>query len=147
MKKDIIDTYLNYVSDKINQLEDLIKDLSLDALNDAKSSAGDKHETGLAMMHLEQEKMNAKLLDFIEQKKELLTINTEFDSKKIGKGSVIETDDFLFLVAVALPQVKYQEKTLFGLSLSAPLTLRLKDLSIGSEINIGSKTQTIISIF
>ena len=33
----------------------MISDLAQDAQNDAKGSAGDKHETALSMMHLEQE--------------------------------------------------------------------------------------------
>jgi hypothetical protein len=35
--------------------------LTEDSKNDAKGSAGDKHETALSMMHIEQEKLNYKL--------------------------------------------------------------------------------------
>ena len=46
------------LSEKINELRFMISDLAQDAQNDAKGSAGDKHETALSMMHLEQEKLN-----------------------------------------------------------------------------------------
>ena len=43
----------------------MISDLTIDAQNDAKGSAGDKHETALSMMHLEQEKITKKLTEAI----------------------------------------------------------------------------------
>ena len=49
-------------------MQDTIADLTLDAQNDAKGSAGDKHETALSMMHLEQEKLNQKVKKTLEQK-------------------------------------------------------------------------------
>jgi hypothetical protein len=47
---------------------DMIAALTEDSKNDAKGSAGDKHETALSMMHLEQEKLNAKLREVLQQK-------------------------------------------------------------------------------
>jgi hypothetical protein len=42
--------------------------LQEDSKNDAKGSAGDKHETALSMMHIEQEKLNYKLREVVTQK-------------------------------------------------------------------------------
>jgi hypothetical protein len=44
---------------------DMIVALTEDSKNDAKGSAGDKHETALSMMHLEQEKLNNKLREVV----------------------------------------------------------------------------------
>ena len=59
-KQKIKSHYQNLLSEKINELRFMISDLTQDAQNDAKGSAGDKHETALSMMHLEQEKLNQK---------------------------------------------------------------------------------------
>ena len=42
--------------------------LSIDSTASGKGSAGDKHETALSMMHIEQEKLNRKLTEILEQK-------------------------------------------------------------------------------
>ena len=60
MKQKILEYYKQLVQDRIDVYKDMIESLSSDAQNDAKSSAGDKHETALSMMHLEQEKLNFK---------------------------------------------------------------------------------------
>ena len=61
MKQHILNRYKQLIQDRIDAFQDMILGLTVDAQNDAKGSAGDKHETALAMMHLEQEKLNFKL--------------------------------------------------------------------------------------
>ena len=63
--------YLQLVQDRIDVFRDMITALAEDAQNDAKGSAGDKHETALSMMHLEQEKLNLKLKEVLEQKNKI----------------------------------------------------------------------------
>ncbi len=61
IKQKIKQHHLLLLQDKIDVYQDMIAGLALDAQNDAKGSAGDKHETALSMMHLEQEKITQKL--------------------------------------------------------------------------------------
>ena len=56
MKQQILIRYKEMLQDRIDVFQDMISGLTIDAQNDAKGSAGDKHETALSMMHLEQEK-------------------------------------------------------------------------------------------
>lgn len=55
-KQKILSQYQIVLQDKIDIYQDLINSLTEDAQNDAKSSAGDKHETTLSKLHIEQEK-------------------------------------------------------------------------------------------
>ena len=64
-KQKIKQQHLQLLQDKIDVYQDMISGLSDDAQNDAKGSAGDKHETALSMMHLEQEKLTNKLKEAI----------------------------------------------------------------------------------
>ena len=111
----------NYLNDRINSLREMIVDLTEDSLNDAKGSAGDKHETGLAMMHLEQEKLNRKLLEVIDTQNKFLKIDYSLVSNQIILGSLIETNDTYFLMAVALPKIEIEGKPVFGMSPQSPL--------------------------
>ena len=66
-KQKILSKYQILLQDKIDIYQDLILSLTEDAQNDAKSSAGDKHETTLSKLHIEQEKIANKLKEAIEQ--------------------------------------------------------------------------------
>ncbi|WP_396184409.1 hypothetical protein, partial [Flavobacterium sp.] len=116
MKQQIIHHYNHYLNNRINSLREMIVDLTEDSLNDAKGSAGDKHETGLAMMHLEQEKLNRKLLEVVDTQNKFLKIDYSIVSNQIILGSLIEANDTFFLMAVALPKIEVDGKSIFGMS-------------------------------
>lgn len=61
LKKELLYGCQRFVKEKMQQLEVAMK-AARDAGNDeTKSSTGDKHETGKAMMQLEQEKIGIQL--------------------------------------------------------------------------------------
>ena len=78
-KKNVIDAFKLLLQDKIDVYESLLDSLTTDAQNDAKSSAGDKHETTLSKLHIEQEKIAIKLKEAYVQ---LQQINKIDASKK-----------------------------------------------------------------
>jgi hypothetical protein len=147
MKQQIIQHYNHYLNDRINSLREMIVDLTEDSLNDAKGSAGDKHETGLAMMHLEQEKLNRKLLEVLDTQNKFLKIDYSIVSKQVILGSLIESNGTFFLMAVALPKIDVDGKPVFGMSPQSPLG----ELFIGKKKNdfiiFNGKNYSISEIF
>jgi hypothetical protein len=120
-KQNTYNQYLQYINDRIQNYRAMIVDLSEDAQNDAKGSAGDKHETALAMMHLEQEKLNMKLKEVLEQKSVLEGIDVLKANKLITLGSLVQTDNFLFFISTALPKITIDDKDVIALSPFSPL--------------------------
>lgn len=120
-KKEIIDKHILLLKDKIDVYEDMMQSLALDANNDTKGSAGDKHETARAMMHIEQEKIFAKINEF----QSLLAILQSIDANKTNNivtiGSLVFTNKFCFLIAAALPKLEMNGQTIYTLSPDAPL--------------------------
>ena len=147
MKQQIIQHYNHYLNDRINSLREMIVDLTEDSLNDAKGSAGDKHETGLAMMHLEQEKLNRKLLEVIDTQNKFLKIDYSLVSNQIILGSLIETNDTYFLMAVALPKIEIEGKPVFGMSPQSPLGELFMGRKVNDTITFNSKNYSISEIF
>lgn len=131
IKQQIYNHYLEHINDRIQNYRDMILDLAEDAQNDAKGSAGDKHETALSMMHIEQEKLNYKLKEVLEQKQVLESIDVDKVNKKIGIGSLIQTNTFLFYMSTALPKITIEDKDIVALSPSSPLG----KIMLGKETN------------
>jgi hypothetical protein len=96
-KQKIKSHYIQLLEAKIHALQNQIADLATDAQNDAKGSAGDKHETALAMMHLEQEKRNQKLTEISNQKNILEVIDSSVLHKVIVLGSMVKANEIYFL--------------------------------------------------
>lgn len=124
----------------------MISDLAQDAQNDAKGSAGDKHETALSMMHLEQEKLNQKLTEIIEQKNTVDKIDADANHSKIALGSLVQTNEMLFYISAALPKIQLENKTIIAVSPQSPLGSQLLGKSIGDEVIINTNRFLIKAI-
>ncbi|RAR49120.1 hypothetical protein [Flavobacterium lacus] len=136
MKKKITQHYSNFIQNKIDSLRQMIADLTEDAKNDAKGSAGDKHETALSMMHLEQEKLNQKLKEFLEAKSIFESIDFQKINTKVTVGSLVLANDIYFLISVSLPKVELEGKTIFAISPQAPLAQKLIGRVLGDSIEM-----------
>jgi hypothetical protein len=147
MKNQIIQHYNQYLNDRIKSLREMIVALTEDSKNDAKGSAGDKHETGLAMMHLEQEKLNQKLAEVLATQHKFLKNDYTVASNQVVLGSLVQANDTFFLMAVALPKIEVEGKTVFGMSPQSPLGELFMGRKINESITFNSKNYSIISIF
>ena len=145
-KQKIKSHYQNLLSEKINELRFMISDLAQDAQNDAKGSAGDKHETALYMMHLEQEKLNQKLAEIIEQKNVVDKIDADAIHNKIALGSLVQTNDMLLYISAALPKIQLENKTIIAVSPLSPLGSQLIGKILGDEVEINKNRFQIKSI-
>ena len=145
-KQNIFQIYRQQIQDKIDAFQDMIVALTEDSKNDAKGSAGDKHETALSMMHLEQEKLNRKLLEFLNQKTIFDKIDAAQIHKKIALGSLVETNGLSLFISTALPKIILNNKTIFALSPQSPLGSQLLGKEIGAIIEVNGKSYLVESI-
>lgn len=130
--------YHQLVQDRIDAFRDMITALTEDSKNDAKGSAGDKHETALSMMHLEQEKLNAKLREVVQQKAVLDKINPEIVSTIITLGSLVKANGIYLYLSLALPKISIDGVNVIALSPQSPLGNKLIGNSVGYKFEINT---------
>ena len=145
-KQKIKTHYQNLLAEKIQELRFMISDLARDAQNDAKGSAGDKHETALAMMHLEQEKLNHKLAENLNQKAIIDKIDAGSKHNKIALGSLVQANEMWFYISGAMPKIQLEDKTIIAVSSESPLGNQLMGKSEGDVIQINLNTFLIRTI-
>lgn len=146
-RKELKQLVLNTLNNQIENLQNQISSLSEDAQNDAKSSAGDKHETGLAMMHLEQEKLNAKLTEFLEMQQIALKLSENKTVEKVVLGSIVKTNKAVFYVSVPIQPISYKNMQVFCVSLQAPLIKAFLNQQVGAQITFNNISYKILEIF
>ena len=130
IKQKIHQQYLQIVQDKIDVFQDMISSLTEDSKNDAKGSAGDKHETALSMMHIEQEKLSNKLQEAINQKTILDKIDASQIHQKVALGSLVKTNNLTVYISVALPKITIENQNQFAF----PLTEFLMEIVVKWQI-------------
>ena len=145
-KQKIHHHYLQQIQDKIDVFRDMILALTEDSKNDAKGSAGDKHETALSMMHLEQEKLNHKLKEVLEQQTVLDKIDSSLIHKSIALGSLVQANGLYLYVSSALPKISIDGITIIALSPQSPLGSKLLGNKVGFTFEIIGTNYQIESV-
>ncbi len=146
LKQKIHQYYSRQVQDKIDIFRDMISALTEDSKNDAKGSAGDKHETALSMMHLEQEKLNYKLKEVLDQKGILEKIDSSLLHTTISLGSLVQANGIYLYLSLALPKIVIDQVNIIALSPQSPLGEKLMGNKVGFEFEINGTKYQIDSI-
>ncbi len=142
-KQKIHQYYLQLVQDRIDVFRDMITALTEDSKNDAKGSAGDKHETALSMMHIEQEKLNTKLQEVLIQKAVLDKIDATKTAETIILGSLVKANGIYLYLSLALPKITIEGINVIALSPQSPLGNKLMGNKVGFTFEINTTKYTI----
>lgn len=146
-KQKLIQTCSDYLKDKINSLQVIIKEVSESSNSESKSSAGDKHETSKAMMQLEIEKLGMQLKEAEQQLAEFEKVNFNKTFQMIEQGSLIETNRGYFLIASSIGKITVDDKTVFVISSKSPLAVVFAGKQQKDSLSINGVEYVIEHIF
>src|SRR5438105_11827765 len=102
LKQKIHAHYVALVNERITRLQQVLADLKESGANETKSTAGDKHETALAMLQIEQANKREQLKELVAQKTVLEKIDPAIVASIILNGSLIKTNRGYFFISIAL---------------------------------------------
>ena len=145
-KQKVHNRCLQIANDKIKQLQQVLADLKESGTNETKSTAGDKHETALAMLQIEQANTRAQLNDVLDKKAVLERINPALVTGSIVTGSLIKTDKGYLFMSVALGRIVINEIIVTALSPQSPLGSKMIGLSVGSVAEVNGNRYVIENV-
>ncbi|MDB5118801.1 MAG: transcription elongation factor [Sphingobacteriales bacterium] len=146
IKKNLYNQCLDYVNQRIETAEKAIKSARESANDDTKSSAGDKYETGRAMMQQEIDNNQLQLNEAKKLKVVLDQINPEKECDTVQIGSLVITNKGNFFISVSAGQLKVDGAIYFAVSSISPIGTKLMRLQVGSELNFNGKEFKLIEI-
>lgn len=134
------------VAGKIGMLQKILADLKESGSNETKSTAGDKHETALAMLQIEQANTRGQLQEVLLQKTALEKIDPSIKAPLIVNGSLVKTNRGYFFISIALGKAALENITVIALSPQSPLGQKLMGLKVGEAAGINNMEYLIESI-
>lgn len=137
---------VNFVENRFQTIQKTIKEIQESLATETKSSAGDKHETGRAMLQLEREKSGNQLAEIQKIKEALFKINIETISEKIGLGSVIYTSKANYFIAISAGELLLGNEMFYAISSSTPIAKLLLGKSSGDQIHFRDQDFKIIKV-
>lgn len=127
-------------------LEQQKKSLQKDLTSETKSSAGDKHETGRAMIQLEREKLGNQIREIELNYQRLNTVKDVKTSTIISLGSIIFTDKANYFIAIAADFCEVNSKVFYCISSQSPIGKLLIGKKINESIMFNNIKSTILEI-
>ena len=130
----------------IDQLKKQFRELVIDAQNDSKSTAGDKHETARAMMQLAQEQLGKQLHEAELKRNSLAHIKAEITHTVVAEGSLVTTSENILYIAAPLGKITFENQDVFVISVHSPLGKLLLGKTTGQSVSFNQRTIQILSI-
>ncbi|WP_456376064.1 3-oxoacyl-ACP synthase [Lutibacter sp.] len=134
IKKKLYEACLLFVNEKQNIVTTSIESNKKALFSETKSSAGDKHETGRAMLQLEMEKVSQQLAVANQMKEVLDKISIENKSEISCLGSLIITDKANYYLAISAGKITIESSNFYAVSTNSPIGKQLLGKCIGSII-------------
>ncbi|PRX56824.1 GreA/GreB family elongation factor [Flagellimonas meridianipacifica] len=135
-----------YVNEKEQKLTARYKLLQDSLVNETKSTAGDKHETGRAMVQLEQEKLEKQEKELKQVKEILRRISIDKSTSNASLGSLIKTNDQSYFLSVFAGVFEDTHEKIFCISVASPIGQCLLGKTTGESFKFNGKTIKISKI-
>lgn len=125
---------LDFVDNRYNIIQNTINEIQESLTSETKSSAGDKHETGRAMLQLEREKAGNQLAEIQKVKENISKINISKSSELVGLGSVVFTNKSNYFLAISAGELKVDSNLFYAISPNTPIGQLLFGKKVGDEV-------------
>lgn len=136
----------DFVEERFLNIQNQIKEIQESLTSETKSSAGDKHETGRAMLQLEREKAGHQLAEIEKLKESLSKIDTTVTYSTAGLGSLVYTSQANYFIAISAGQLEVESQSFFAISPNTPIGLLLMGKALGDEVVFREQNFLITSI-
>ncbi|TAI47666.1 GreA/GreB family elongation factor [Flagellimonas allohymeniacidonis] len=146
LKENLMKHCWDFVTKKEQDLIQISQALQESLNAETKSSAGDKHETGRAMVQLEQEKLGKQLFELNQMKQILQKVGLAETKDKIRLGSWVKTNYNQFFIAISAGFLNSSEGKVFCISAASPIGQLLLGKQKGETFNLNGKQIKILEV-
>ena len=133
LKQLLFDKCSDYIETRWSTIQSSIEEIQESLTSETKSSAGDKHETGRAMLQLEREKAGQQLAEIENVKNALAQINIEKTSETVIIGSLVYTSQFNYFITISAGLLTVDSETFYAISPQTPIGQLLLGKRVGER--------------
>jgi transcription elongation GreA/GreB family factor len=121
LKEALFQQCVAHVNMRLQTIQTIISSHQKALSSETKSSAGDKHEIGRAMLQLEMEKAGQQLAAVQQMEQILARVAIAKPSISVRLGTIIETSSVHYFLSVSAGKLTVNEITYFAISASSPI--------------------------
>lgn len=134
IKEKLYNLCLVFIDNRLLTVQKTMSEIQESLLSETKSSAGDKHETGRAMLQLEREKAGNQLAEILKIKTNLSKIDITNQSKKVRLGSLVYTNKSNYFISISAGELELDNSKFYAISPQTPIAQLLRSKTIGDRV-------------
>ena len=146
IKAQILKQIHNLLDKQISDAKKIVGQLKESRNNETKSSAGDKYETGRAMIQFELEKNEVQLNKLIKLKSDLKQIDFSQKRSFADLGSLVITNQGNYFLSAGIGRFIVSDVTYYAISQASPIGKLLYGKSKGENFTFNNKKFEIKSV-
>lgn len=147
LKQQIISSLISQLEEKKKTHFSHQKDLQDALQSEQKSTAGDKHDTNRAMIHLEQEKLQHQYQLLQHQIQNLVNIKgMQVSTNSVEFGSLVKTSNSIFFIGVGLGKQFFEGITIYCIGVDSPIGQTLIHKKKGDEFIFNGQKEEVLQI-
>ncbi|MCA0131228.1 3-oxoacyl-ACP synthase [Winogradskyella alexanderae] len=121
LKQKLYNCTQDILNDRLKVIQTTISGIQNALLSETKNTAGDKHETGRAMLQLEREKAGQQLAEIQKQFEILNKINPRQVHSKVALGSIVFTTLSNYFISTSVGEIQLKNQNFFAISMASPI--------------------------
>ena len=145
-KQELLKEIYKDLEQQENALKIEIDSVREEMSQETKSSAGDKFETSREMMSQEKSRLEERLGSLQNKKRSISEAMETKVTSTINFGALVDCDEVLFLVGIALGKINFKGKSVMAVSLNSPIGKAFFQKKVNEVVSFMNTNYTINSI-
>lgn len=146
LKTELLQYCQKQVDNRYSKIKQTITDIEESLLEESKSSSGDKHETGRAMLQIDRENAGKQLQEIEKIVPLLKKIDVKATSDYARLGSLVYTDKFVYFISLSIGAVSIAKTDYLCVALNSPVGVLISGKKKGDEFILNGNRYKITSV-
>ncbi|WP_339697629.1 3-oxoacyl-ACP synthase [uncultured Marixanthomonas sp.] len=146
LKTALLNHCIEVVEKRFSQIKQTIAGIEESLVEESKSSAGDKHETGRAMLQIDRENAGKQLLEIEKLQQLVRKIDINSKSDYVRLGSLVYTNQATYFIGISIGAVTVGKTNYICVALNSPIGQLLSGKKKGDMFMFNEKEYNIKSV-
>lgn len=134
IKEQLYQQLQQLIDKRVNNAQKAVQAAEESKSMQTKSSAGDKFETGRAMMQAEEDRSRGQLAQAQALENELAQLPFRIPSTTVAKGGLVYTNQANYFISIGLGKIVLDGTIFYAISLESPIGQLLKEKQVGETV-------------
>jgi transcription elongation GreA/GreB family factor len=146
LKSALLQKCSDHVNERMGTIQSALDSVYQSKLEETKSSAGDKFETGRAMMQAEEQKLKTQLHRAKQDLEVLAAVSKRSATDQVGPGNLVTTSQGEYLISIGIGKVVIDGDKYYCVSAQSPIGVVLCGRGLGDMVEFNGREFEISGI-